>query len=73
MGYTGERFDYLTVQLGNMLGSDLYDAYLAGRVSRGFLKRIFLAHLDDPGTPAQAYFDLVARVRREQPPGANTT
>jgi len=73
MGYTGEKFDYLTVQLGNMLGSDLYDAYLAGRVSRRFLKRIFLAHLDDPGTPAQAYFDLVARVRREQPPGANTT
>jgi hypothetical protein len=73
MGYTGEKVDYLTAQLGNMLGSDLYDAYLAGRVTRRFLKSIFLAHLDDPGTPAQAYFDLVARVRREnQPPRTNT-
>jgi hypothetical protein len=70
----GEKFDYLAAQLGNMLGSDLYDAYLAGRVTRRFLKSVFLAHLDDPGTPAHAYFDLVARVRGEpERPAENTT
>lgn len=65
MVYTGEKFDYVTAHLGYMLGSDLYDAYLEGRVSRRFLKSIFLAHLDSPGTPAQAYFGLVAKVRHE--------
>jgi hypothetical protein len=64
--YTGEKFDYLTVQLGYMLGSDLYDAYLEGAVTRRFLKSIFLAHLDEPGTPAQAYFGLAAKVRRDK-------
>ncbi len=64
--YTGEKFDYLTGQLGYLLGSDLYDAYLEGRISRRFLKTLFLSHLDDPGTPRQAYFRLVAKVRPEK-------
>jgi hypothetical protein len=66
MRYTGERFDYITSQLGYMLGSDLYDAYIEGHITRRFLKSIFLAHLDEPGAPAQAYFGLVAKVRREK-------
>jgi hypothetical protein len=62
----GEKFEYVTAQLGYMLGSDLYDAYLAGRVSRRFLKGIFLAHLDGTGVATKAYFHLVAAVRREK-------
>jgi hypothetical protein len=66
MLFTGEKLDYITAQLGYMLGSDLYDAYLEGRITRRFLKRAFLAHLDVPGAPAQTYFALAAEVRRER-------
>lgn len=64
--YTGEKFDYITLRLGYMLGSDLYDTYLEGSVTRRFLKSLFLAHLDEPGTPAQVYFNLAAKVRRDK-------
>ena len=66
MNWRGEKFDYITTHLGYMLGSDLYDAYLAGRVTRRFLKSIALAHLDAPGTSADVYFHLVAKARREK-------
>ena len=66
--YTGEKFEYVTAQLGYMLGSDLYDAYLEGAVTRRFLKSIFLAHLDKAGTPAQTYFTVAAKVRRDRKP-----
>jgi len=59
----GEKLDYLTQQLGYMLGSDLYDAYLEGRVTRRFLKGLFLLHLEQPGTARSAYFALVKKVR----------
>lgn len=63
---TGERFEYATRQLGELLGSDLYDGYLEGRVTRRHLKSVFLLHLDEPGIASKAYFELVARVRSEK-------
>jgi hypothetical protein len=64
--YTAERLDYATRQLGNMLGSDLYDAYLEGRITRRYLKSLFLLHLDEPGVATRAYFALAAKVRPEK-------
>jgi hypothetical protein len=63
---TGERFEYATRQLGELLGSDLYDGYLEGRVTRRHLKGVFLLHLDEPGVASKAYFELVAKVRSEK-------
>ncbi len=60
---TGEKLEYATRQLGYMLGSDLYDAYLEGAVTRRFLKALYLTHLEQPGTAAQTYFALVRKVR----------
>ncbi|PYX90788.1 MAG: hypothetical protein DMG68_00615 [Acidobacteria bacterium] len=60
----GQKFDYLTRQLGYMLGSDLYDAYLEGSVTRRDLKSLFLIHLEQAGVARAAYFELVARVRK---------
>jgi hypothetical protein len=34
---------------GFALGAALYDAYVEGRVTRTFLRRLFLAHLEEPG------------------------
>jgi hypothetical protein len=61
--YRGNKLEYVTRQLGNLLGSDLYDAYLEGRVTRRFLKGAFLSHTDQPGMPRETYFDLVRKVR----------
>jgi hypothetical protein len=37
------------LELGQRIGSQIYDAYLAGKVAPGGLRRLFLAHLDEPG------------------------
>jgi len=46
-----------------MLGSDLYDAYLEGRVTRRLLKDFFLQHMEEPGRARLIYFNLVKRAR----------
>ncbi|MGA8199921.1 MAG: ChaN family lipoprotein, partial [Candidatus Sulfotelmatobacter sp.] len=48
---------------GYRLGSMLYDAYLAGRVTPGGLRRLFLAHLDEPGTARKICKGAIAKVR----------
>src|SRR5437016_5827375 len=58
-----EKLDYLIRQLGYMLGSDLYDAYLEGRLRRRFLQGLFLVHLEQLGTAVSAYFSRVRKVR----------
>src|SRR6266567_4786523 len=40
--------------LGYRMGSQIYDAYLAGRVAPSSLRRLFLAHLEEPGLPRKA-------------------
>lgn len=66
--YTGEKLQYCTRQLGYMLGTDLYDAYLEGEVTTRFLKSLFLLHLDEPGTARAAYFSVVKRARKKTRP-----
>jgi uncharacterized iron-regulated protein len=61
---TGDRLEYVTQQLGYMLGSEIYDAYLHGELTRRYLKSLFLIHIDEPGAAAETYFNIVRRVRR---------
>ena len=49
--------------LGYMLGNALYDAYLKGRVTRGMLRRWFLAHVEEPGKAKEVYREIAAKVR----------
>jgi hypothetical protein len=44
-----DKFDEIAQRLGGRLGSNLYDAYLRGSVSRRALRRLFLAHVDESG------------------------
>ncbi len=60
---SGAKFEYITRQLGYLLGCDLYDGYLEGRVTPGFVRGLFLTHVDEPGTAREAYFTLVNRLR----------
>jgi hypothetical protein len=60
---SGAKFEYITRQLGYMLGCDLYEGYLEGRVTPGFVRSLFLTHVEEPGTAREAYFMLVNRLR----------
>jgi hypothetical protein len=60
---SGTRFEYLTRQLAYLLGCDLYDGYLEGRVLPGFVRSLFLTHVEEPGTARDLYFALAHRLR----------
>ncbi len=49
--------------LGYRLGSQIYDAYLAGKVAPRGLRRLFLAHLDQPGLARKVCAAVIAKLR----------
>ena len=61
--FTGRKYEYVTEQLGYLAGNDLYDAYLEGRLTTGALRKLFLAHIEEPGVARDTYFVLNARLR----------
>jgi Haem-binding uptake, Tiki superfamily, ChaN len=63
LAFTGRKWEYVTEQLGCLLGNDLYDAYLEGRVGAAALRRLFLAHLEEPNAAREAYANLNVRLR----------
>jgi len=48
---------------GLHLGTVLYDAYLEGKVSKGTLRRLFLAHLEEPGLAQKICAAMIAKAR----------
>jgi uncharacterized iron-regulated protein len=57
------RFDVLAQKLGYTLGSQLYDAYLRGCVSRSVLRHLFLARIEQPGKARKMCWELARKVR----------
>jgi hypothetical protein len=49
--------------LGYRIGSQIYDAYLAGKVASSGLRRLFLAHLDEPGLARKVCATVIAKLR----------
>ncbi len=62
--FQGEKFEYVSRQLGYILGTELYDAYLAGRVAKRFLRSLFFRKLDSPGAAWGTYFAVVKKIRK---------
>ena len=58
-----EMIESVSREWGYRLGSMLYDAYLAGRVTPSGLRRLFLAHLDEPGIARKVCKAVIAKVR----------
>jgi hypothetical protein len=58
--YTDERFSFATQWLGRLMGSELYDAYLKGAVSKRSIRALFL---DPSQNRKAAYFRLAHRCR----------
>ncbi len=63
LAFTGRKRDYVTRQLGYLLGNDLYDAYLEGKIGAAVLRKLFLDHLEEPGAASAAYANLNSRLR----------
>jgi hypothetical protein len=54
---SGRKFEYLTRQLGQLLGNELYEAYLAGQVGKRTLRTLFFTDLRAPGGAEAAYLE----------------
>ncbi len=58
-----EKFESSAQQWGYRIGSQIYDAYLAGKVAPSGLRRLFLAHLDEPGLARKVCATVIAKLR----------
>ncbi len=56
------QYDYVSEQLGYLAGNDLYDAYVQGRLTPAHLRKLFLAHIHEPNSAREAYFQLLSRL-----------
>lgn len=61
-----EKFEFCAREWGFRMGSQIYDAYLAGKVLPSGLRRLFLAHLDEPGLARKVCATVISRLRRAQ-------
>src|SRR5580692_5871017 len=58
-----EKFETSAREWGYRIGGEIYNAYLAGKVAPRGLRRLFLAHLDEPGMPRKVCTAVIARLR----------
>jgi Haem-binding uptake, Tiki superfamily, ChaN len=62
------RFDSTAQELGYRIGSQIYDAYLTGKVAPSGVRRLFLAHLDEPGLARKVCAAVIAKLRAASRP-----
>ncbi len=58
-----EKLESPAQDWGYRIGSQLYATYLAGKVKPSGLRRLFLAHLDQPGSARKVCTAVLARIR----------
>jgi hypothetical protein len=56
-------FEASALALGQSFGCQIYDAYLAGKVPSSALRRLFLAHLDEPGMARKVCGAVLSKLR----------
>jgi hypothetical protein len=57
------KFESAAEDLGYRIGCQIYDAYLAGNVAPSGLRRLFLAHLNEPGLARKVCTAVMAKLR----------
>jgi hypothetical protein len=62
LAFEGRKHEYLAELLGYLAGNNLYDAYVEGRFTPAALRRLFLAHIDEPGVARSEYQRLIGSV-----------
>jgi len=62
------KLDSAAKGIGYRMGSQIYDAYLAGKVGPSSLRRLFLARLDEPGMARRVCTAVIAKLRAASRP-----
>jgi hypothetical protein len=63
-------FDSAALELGQRIGSQVYDAYIAGKLAPGGLRRLFLVHLHEPGMARKVCGAVISKLRALYRPNA---
>ena len=63
-----ESVEPTALELGQRIGSQIYDAYLAGKVAPGGLRRLFLAHLEEPGLARKVCGAVLSKLKSASRP-----
>jgi len=58
-----DRFESAALDLGHRIGNQIYDAYLTGKVAPSGVRRLFLAHLDEPGLARKVCLAVISKLR----------
>jgi Haem-binding uptake, Tiki superfamily, ChaN len=56
-------FELSAKDWGFRIGSQIYDAYLAGKITPGGVRRLFLTHLDEPGLARKVCATVISKLR----------
>jgi hypothetical protein len=59
----GGKYEAAAQEWGFRIGSQIYEAYLAGRIATAGLRRLFLAHLYEPGVARKMCAAVISRLR----------
>ncbi len=62
----GKKREFLVRNLGAMLGAEMHEAYLAGSMSKSYLRSLFFRKIHLPGAARKTYFELARRVNPAQ-------
>ena len=57
------RLEAAAMEWGFRIGSQIYDAYLAGKIAPCGVRRLFLAHLDEPGLAKKVCSAVISKLR----------
>jgi hypothetical protein len=57
------EFESAAQEWGYRIGHQMYDAYLAGKIVPDSVRRLFLAHLDEPGLARKVCAAVIAKLR----------
>jgi len=57
------KFESTAEEWGFRIGGQIYDAYLAGKIRTGGVRRLFLAHLSEPGLARKICGKVISKLR----------
>jgi hypothetical protein len=60
---SGVQLDFIVQKLGGMLGSEIYDAYVSGRLPKRFIRSMLFRDLRKPGLSHNTYFSIARRLK----------
>jgi Haem-binding uptake, Tiki superfamily, ChaN len=61
---SGTEKETAAEHIGYAIGSQLYDLYVAGKITRTSLRHLYLTHLDKPGSAQEVCLRIIGKARR---------